>query len=90
MQMNTKLNDKNLAALEDMQKDEDLGMATPAMFGETKVDVKAELPSLPQLQTLTKSVKIAHLTPPRDRLTLLKLRIYDPIANQIGLNMVIG
>ena len=60
--MRAKLNEKNLAALENAGRvDGDLGLATPSMMmaNEEKVNVKSEVPSLDKLKELQKPCKIS-------------------------------
>ena len=63
MAMNSKLTEKNMAALADAEVDGELGLATPASFHSAartglSPDVKAELPSLDALKELFKTVKM--------------------------------
>ena len=65
LNMSTKLTDKNMQALESGAKDADLGLACPSMLGiegaAGSSSVKEEVPSLPILQELLKTLKIAYL-----------------------------
>ena len=61
---NVKLNDKNIKALQEGQKDGSMGMATPSSCAIEEVDpavVKAEIPSLEPLKELQKTMKIPQL-----------------------------
>ena len=60
--MRAKLNEKNLAALENAGRvDGDLGLATPSMMmaNDDQVNVKSEVPSLEKLKGLQKPGKIS-------------------------------
>ena len=65
--MDAKLNDKNLQALEEFKMgDVDMGMTTPALLSapaeSSAVDIKSEFPTLPLLDDALKAAKNAHLT----------------------------
>lgn len=60
MEMNVKLNDKNLVALGDSSAlGDEMGMSTPGMMSVAHTSFKLEMLSLEPLQNLFKTVKIA-------------------------------